>query len=281
MKKIITIFMAAVITVSAAWLALRPDVRFIATAAVESAFASEKLPEKTGITARKYTLDELSEREDVEFNDDLILVNTSHTLENTYIPTLVDYKETGILLTENFSEAFTKLNTETKNSCGEGLYFSSGYRSFAEQEQVYSEEGSDTAQLPGASEHMTGLAADVYVNGFAGKSIIKSPTGRYVNNNCCKFGFVIRYPFGKKSVTGISYEPWHLRYVGLPHSEIITKNGLTLEEYVDLFEYGEWYSYGEYVISRQQGDELFVPETFSECSISPDNCGGYFVTAHR
>lgn len=50
--------------------------------------------------------------------------------------------------------------------------------------------------------------------------------------NCYRFGFIIRYPYGKKSVTGIEYEPWHIRYVGKEAAKYIHDNGITLEEYL-------------------------------------------------
>ncbi len=279
--KIIPLLLAVTVASGGVAAAKRPDWRFIAEKTVKMMLHNGSLPEKTGVSARKYTLDELHERDDITFSESMMLVNTGHSLDESYIPVLIDYKDTGILVRQEFADAFSELNTDLKNHCGEGIYFSSGYRSFAEQQQIFDEQGSDTAQPAGASEHMTGLAADVYVNGFAGEAIIKSKTGRYMNNNCSKFGLIIRYPFGKKDVTGISYEPWHIRYVGIPHSEIITANDLTLEEYQQLFEFGEWYTYGDYLISRQKGEELFVPDGFEECTVSPDNCGGYFLTVKR
>lgn len=282
MKKLAALFTAAIVLAAGGTaLAMRPDWRFVMTTAAENTVRSGTLPEKTVISTEKHSLEELNSREDVTFSEQLMLVNPEHMLDSEYTPSLTDYKDTGIYLRREFADAFAELNEDVKNNCGEGLYFSSGYRSLTEQQQIYNEEGADTAQLPGASEHNTGLAADVYVNGFAGEALIKSPAGRYMNENCSRFGIIIRYPLGGKNKTGISYEPWHLRYVGLPHSKIITENGLTLEEYSGIYDDGEWYSYSGYLISHQTGSELYLPINFTDCVISPDNCGGYFITAHK
>lgn len=67
--------------------------------------------------------------------------------------------------------------------------------------------------------------------------------------------------------------------MGLPHSEIMHKNGIVFEEYAELFDDGKFYEYGDYLISHQIGNILRVPVEFIECIVSPDNMGGYFITA--
>ena len=60
------------------------------------------------------------------------------------------------------------------------------------------------------------------------------------------------------------YEPWHLRYVGLPHSQIIMDEYLTLEEYIDLLEPGSFYQYGSYLISHQNGRVIDAPSGWKQ-----------------
>ena len=98
--------------------------------------------------------------------------------------------------------------------------------------------------------------------------------------NCGDFGFIIRYPAGKENITGFNYEPWHIRYVGMPHSKIITEGGITLEEYIDSLEIDNWYSYNNYLISRQNPDNLKIPSTYknNDIKVSPDNTGYYIIT---
>ena len=92
---------------------------------------------------------------------------------------------------------------------------------------------------------------------------------------------MIRYGEGKTDITGVGYEPWHIRYVGFPHAEIMYKNDLCLEEYLDSLEIGQYYQYDDYVISRQSGPTLHVPEELENVIISPDNMGNYVITGQR
>ena len=92
---------------------------------------------------------------------------------------------------------------------------------------------------PGHSEHQTGLAADIKGpnnNLYLDQRWINTSEGQWLNNNCYKYGFIIRYPSGKESITGYIYEPWHIRYVG---TEVATQlynggNWITLEEYLGI-----------------------------------------------
>ncbi|MET3292533.1 UNVERIFIED_CONTAM: LAS superfamily LD-carboxypeptidase LdcB [Brevibacillus sp. OAP136] len=61
----------------------------------------------------------------------------------------------------------------------------------------------------------------------------QAPEGKWLKENAWKYGFILRYPEEKVDITGIQYEPWHYRYVGLPHSAIIQERKFTLEEYLD------------------------------------------------
>ncbi|MCV5111774.1 D-alanyl-D-alanine carboxypeptidase family protein, partial [Escherichia coli] len=65
------------------------------------------------------------------------------------------------------------------------------------------------------------------------KKMEKAPEGKWIEENVWKHGFVLRYPKNKSNITGIQYEPWHIRYVGLPHSAIMQKKNFTLEEYLE------------------------------------------------
>jgi zinc D-Ala-D-Ala carboxypeptidase len=88
---------------------------------------------------------------------------------------------------------------------------------------------------PGHSEHQTGLAIDV--SGLDGRCQAEpcfagTPAGRWLARHAPDFGFVVRYPEGKESVTGYMYEPWHLRYVGVPDAQAMSRDGRTLEEHL-------------------------------------------------
>ena len=87
---------------------------------------------------------------------------------------------------------------------------------------------------PGYSEHETGLAVDIVSFGYQvldGKQE-NTNENKWLRENCSKYGFILRYPKEKEEITGISYEPWHFRFVGKEAAEEITRQGITLEEYL-------------------------------------------------
>ena len=256
-----------------------PDLLFTASTAVHYMTAHHQKLEPCDTPVRSVAVSALAEN-GAELNDCLRLVNDANRLPEDYQPDIVTYKDTDVLFESHTAEAYAGLSGEVAELFGDKLYVSSTYRTAEEQQELYGEQGSDTAQQPGASEHQTGLAADVYVPYYAGEAFIKSEAGRWVNENCWKYGFIVRYPAAKKSVTGISYEPWHIRYVGEPHAEIMMKNGLTLEEYADFLGEGFFCS-GDSMISHQTGAEPMIPESFTSCEVSPDGFGGWFVTAKQ
>jgi len=85
---------------------------------------------------------------------------------------------------------------------------------------------------PGTSDHQTGLSFDLYLPGFSGQKFVESDEYKWLCENAHKFGFIFRYPEKKENITGYSFEPYHLRFVGQYHAALIYETGLTLEEYV-------------------------------------------------
>lgn len=125
---------------------------------------------------------------------------------------------------------------------GVTLFGVSGYRSYTRQKEIYDNNvvargkaiTSRISAPPGHSEHQTGLAIDLSsyaLRGQLSEEFGQSAEGRWVAENCAKYGFIIRYPKNKENITGYSYEPWHIRYVGKKNAKYIMKNSLTLEEY--------------------------------------------------
>lgn len=108
----------------------------------------------------------------------------------------------------------------------------------------YSEEDAKTEAAmwvapPGTSEHHTGLSMDIVSSDYWGYysdleyDYDKFDSFQWMQENCAKYGFILRYPKGKSEFTGIVYEPWHYRYVGKEAAEYIMENGLCLEEYLE------------------------------------------------
>ena len=85
---------------------------------------------------------------------------------------------------------------------------------------------------PGTSDHQSGLGFDLSLAGYGGQKFAQSDEYKWLVENAHKFGFIFRYPEGKENITGYSFEPYHLRFVGQYHAAIIHETGLTLDEYV-------------------------------------------------
>lgn len=161
---------------------------------------------------------------------------------------------------------------------------SSGYRDFQEQKQLYEKMGSDYALPAGYSEHNLGLSLDI---GSTQKKMEKAPEGKWIEENVWKHGFVLRYPKNKSNITRIQYEPWHIRYVGLPHSAIMQKKNFTLEEYLEFLKEekevsteveGKKYTVSYYKVS--ENTKVNVPAN-KQYEISGNNMDGVIVTVQE
>lgn len=88
---------------------------------------------------------------------------------------------------------------------------------------------------PGTSEHHTGLAFDIVAASYQtlDHTQANTPEQKWLMANCHKYGFILRYPENKTDITGINYEPWHYRYVGVDVAAEITQSGICFEEYLD------------------------------------------------
>lgn len=279
-RKFAIILLSLVIVSFIAVFFTRPDVKYVIKSLVNGSSSSCKLTE-INIDDAKYKyipLKNLEHGRNCSFDQSLMLVNKAHPLPDGFKPNLEQYENTDAFINGCATESFIKMRENIGERFSKRLLIMSSYRNSEEQLQIYNDDTDGTAAKPGCSEHETGLGLDIYIKYYAGKGFIKSEIGQYVNENCDDFGFVIRYPLGKKSITRFSYEPWHIRYTGLPHSKIIMQNSLTLEEYLENLKMDCYYSCGDYIISKQDGDGIIVPEEYDSIVISPDNCGNYIVT---
>jgi D-alanyl-D-alanine carboxypeptidase len=169
---------------------------------------------------------------------ELLLVNANHPLPDDYRPEkLVELKSkqfqlmsADIEICETVFMAMERMFSAAQADGVHGFIITSGYRTYAEQAEIFKTSPSGTAALPGCSEHEAGLAFDV--GSAAGGNFGSTPQFDWLSEHCAEYGFILRYPPGKESITGISYEPWHYRYVGVPAATEIMENGLTLEEYL-------------------------------------------------
>lgn len=226
----------------------------------------------------------------------------------------------------NTSIKLSQITLDAMNAMTEGFYQAtnsddmmivSGYRNVQSQRDIYNDrvatQGEEMAALyvasPGYSEHHTGLAMDLsfFMDDGTSVSIENHESGPWIDDHCAEYGFVLRYPSDKVDITKIGYEFWHYRYVGLPHSTIMTDKHLCLEEYIDfLRQYTTdtkllWIqpnglmtdvsasalpSEGTllYYVPAAEGEttELRVPRgnLFTDTSISGNNVDGFIVTVH-
>ncbi|MDF2820290.1 MAG: D-alanyl-D-alanine carboxypeptidase [Clostridiales bacterium] len=252
----------------------------------------------------------VKEKEDVH-KGDLILVNNSilyHFPINESVASVFFNKSTGykvrdkeVLLKQNVTNAinvmFYDFNTKFKN---DDVTVVSGYRTYEYQAEVFRSKaalvGEAKARVwaaePGGSEHHTGLALDISIYTDNGENIVYDGTGDYawINENSYKYGLILRYTEEKTDITGFMYEPWHFRYVGLPHAYYITQNGLCLEEYIDLlrsftFEgihlqvvVGETVYEIYYQEASEDNTAITIPKSCESYEISGNNVDGFIVT---
>ena len=178
-----------------------------------------------GTTSKGYTIEQIN---GLYYIDGVLIANKSYTLPSSYNP--------GGLL-DSFQNAFSTMQSAAANE-GISLSVISGYRSYSRQNTIYnnyvSRDGKAKADTysarAGHSEHQTGLAADI--NSLS-QSFKNTKEGQWLNEHCSEYGFIIRYPEGKESITGYIFEPWHIRYVGKELASALYNNGdwITLEEY--------------------------------------------------
>ena len=158
-------------------------------------------------------------------------------LDSEYVAPTCDHPQ----LRKVAAEALVKMIKDAKK---EGMYLllNSGYRSYEEQEKIYQETeqkyggayAAEYVATPGASEHQTGLGIDMTSQSVVDKQrLVFGDTTEYkwVVENCAKYGFIVRFTEGTDGITGISHEPWHLRYVGKKVAKEIKDQNWTLEEY--------------------------------------------------
>ena len=262
-----------------AYFAIKPDRWYLLTAGTGRQEISVK---KNKGAMEEYALADMQADEAFQFNQSLMLINTEHMLPDDFVAETAQYKDTGVEMNACITAAYGALCEFVKSKTGEKLYVSSAIRSKAHQQQLY-EEDPETATIPGASEHETGLCLDVYVAYYAGDGFLKSQAGQMVNSYCDEYGFIIRYPSYGEKETGIRFEPWHIRYVGFPHAEIIYNNCLTLEEYISSLEEGVCYEADGYLITRQRPKDgkVMVPAECDSYVVSPDNTGCYVITGKK
>lgn len=240
------------------------------------------------------------------YTGNLILVNADYPYNEQVNETdlvNVDKSACDVLLERRAVTLLSKLMEEI-NGWGQ-ISAVSGWRSMQEQENIYAqslkENGSEFTQkyvaLPGHSEHQTGLAIDLALTSdnidFIRPDFPYTGICQTFRELSSPYGFIERYPQKKESITGIAHEPWHFRYIGVPHAEIMKKNDLCMEEYIPFI---KQFAYGEqkynFTVAQKNFSVSYLPASEAEVvcieiaedvpyTISGNNIDGYIITEWR
>lgn len=195
-------------------------------------------------------------------DDYLILANGTHSIGESYKPENLTFVERAryaepyrAALNQTAAKALDAFLKEAYAMGYDDITVTSGYRSYADQNSRFNakvnevkanhpsytleqaqNEAARYIQWPGKSEHQTGLACDMHNLGAASTAFGGTPEANWLADNAHKFGFILRYPADKTEITGISYEPWHFRFVGRYHATRMFLLDLTFEEYTVFLE---------------------------------------------
>ena len=173
----------------------------------------------------------------------LLLVNAEHPLPEGFRVKLKALRN-GHQVDERIYPELQQMFDDAR-AAGIYPYINESYRTTQRQQEImdkyvarYEAEGMSheaavqkaltVVAVPGTSEHELGLALDI----IAEYDNDSTATWNWLRDNCWRYGFILRYPADKEELTGISFEPWHFRYVGVPDAQAIMERGLCLEEYL-------------------------------------------------
>lgn len=183
---------------------------------------------------------------DEVYAGDLILVNPHYPYRQAADLELVSVDEKNPQVLMEAKSAAILRQVLAKVGAEQQIIAVSGWRSQQEQIQIFEDSLAQNGReftekfvaLPNCSEHQTGLAIDLALNqpdiDFLCPEFPYDGICRAFREEAVLWGFIERYPEGKKAVTSIGHEPWHFRYLGAPHAQIMAQKGLVLEEYHQL-----------------------------------------------
>ena len=171
-----------------------------------------------------------------------VLANAEHSI-GEYTPELGEIE--GQKLDQRTLEPMQQFVADARAE-GLSVFLSSGYRGFEEQQYLFNrkveqygeEKAATIVSRPGTSEHQTGLACDITDEYYELKdeSLENTALYQWMSKHCQEYGFIVRYPKDKEEITGIIYEPWHFRYVGVEAATYMVEHNLCLEEFVALYQ---------------------------------------------
>ncbi len=222
--------------------------------AVDETFTLDDVMEYDSSEVKEDAVKDVNKDEQVEISsfdkDDwkIMLINKQHSIPEDYEFTLATIKG-SMKCDERIIPELQEMMQAAKDD-GVSLVIRSPYRDYERQiylfnrkiknymkgQMSYLESYRTTAQavtVPGASEHQVGLALDITSDTYTSltEGFADTQAGKWLAQHSYEYGFILRYPDGKQDITGISFEPWHFRYVGKVAAKYIYDHELTLEEF--------------------------------------------------
>ncbi len=203
--------------------------------------------------AEVLTPEETVSKEKPEPGDFGRLVDVNNPLPSDFAPEVSEVGSTGKLFDSRAVEDLERMLSDAA-AAGYSMYLVSTYRTIEYQEGLYNRkvneyinlgyeeeaaksEAAKWVAIPGTSEHNLGLAADIVsstwydYNSDLTQEFENTEHFQWLYENSADYGFFISFQKGKESITGIVYEPWHYRYVGVELATYLTENNLSLQEY--------------------------------------------------
>jgi len=182
----------------------------------------------------------------------LILINKSHSIPDDYeVPLGTVY---GSWQCDKRAIPDLLLMLKDARAAGTGVYIASPYRTSSMQVMLYNNKitkfmntgmsyleayklAGQAVTIPGTSEHEVGLCFDFLSNDYKAlnEGFEDTKAGKWLKENAHKYGFILRYPKDKEYITTIEYEPWHFRYVGVEAASVMYNEGITLEEFWEIY----------------------------------------------
>lgn len=176
------------------------------------------------------------ERDGAHYFDGLVVVNKSYPMSQAAISAVGGLKSETQSAFNQMKQAWNAYVRTHSTTGSTNMFITSGYRTYADQQTIYSGYPAETRDTysarPGYSEHHTGYAIDITLassdptTGFVATC---RSMAEWLEQHCWEYGFILRYPQNKQSITGYIYEPWHFRYVGVENAQKF--KGTTMEEY--------------------------------------------------
>ncbi|MEA4831364.1 MAG: M15 family metallopeptidase [Oscillospiraceae bacterium] len=235
----------------------------------------------------------------------LILVNQSYSCQNNTERSLVPVIDQNESVLLNRAAVVLLSSLMEKIHGWKNIVPVSGWRPVQEQQKIWDDTMAESGEeftkkfvaVPGHSEHQTGLAIDLALESkqidFICPDFPYTGICQIFRRKATSYGFIERYPSGKEAITGIGHEPWHFRYVGVPHADIMDELNMTLEEYIPFL---KKYPYGQLPFRYKKNgivvDISYLPADFAgetkidintelPYSISGNNVDGFIITEWR